>query len=122
MAATVLLYNLAPAKAQHLQVLCARQGVRAVEVATVDQGKTIGALLGLPLPAAQVGNRPGTVPGEMLVLSGFTSPALDDFLNGFSAAGVSSIPLKAVVTAHNLTWTGVDLYTELEKEHRAVGR
>lgn len=121
MAATVLLYNVAGAKAKALGELCAAQGVRGVSVPPAQQGKTIGALLGLPLPAAQVGERAGTVPGEMLVLSGFTAHALDAFLDGFAAAGVPPIPLKAVVTAHNLAWTGVQLYLELLKERRGQG-
>lgn len=116
MAATVLLYNLPGPKAGPLRTLCARQGVRAVEVSPADQGKSIGALLGLPLPARP---GPGTVPGELLVLSGFTAQALDAFLDGFGPAGVGPIPLKAVVTPHNLAWTGVELYLELLKERRA---
>lgn len=119
MAATVLLYNLAAPKAEKLQALCARQGVRAVTVPPQDQGRTIGQLLGLPVPAKNGPGGPGTVPGEMLVLSGFTPQALDQLLDSLVPAGVGSIPLKAVVTAHNLAWTGVELYLELVKERRA---
>ena len=116
MAATVLLYNLPSPKAGPLLALCARQGVQAVEVPPADQGKPIGALLGLPLPSRP---GPGTVPGELMVLSGFTAPGLDAFLDGFGPAGVGPIPLKAVVTPHNLAWTGVELYLELLKEREA---
>lgn len=122
MPATVLAYNLPTGTQCALERLCRQQGITLQAVSDLDQGKTVGALLGLPLPAAQIGNRPGTVPGEMLVLSAFTSQALEEFLNGFPAAGVPPIPLKAVVTAHNLTWTGVELYAELDKERRAAGR
>lgn len=122
MSATVLAYNLPTDTQIALDRLCRQQGLSLQAVPAVDQGKTVGALLGLPLPAAQLGNRPGTVPGQMLVLSGFTGAVLEEFLNGFSEAGVPPIPLKAVVTAHNLTWTGVELYAELAKEHRAAGR
>lgn len=121
MAATVLCYNITGKKGAELRALCAAQGVRAGTVSPEDQGKTIGALLGLPLPAAQVGNRAGTVPGEMLVLSGFTAAALDAFLDGLAAAGVGPIPLKAVVTAHNITWTGVELYAQLCRELEGRG-
>ncbi len=121
MAATALLYQFDPAKADRLLALCAAQGIQGRVVAPEEQGQTLGALLGIPLPAAQVGTRAGTVPGEMLVLSGFTAPALDAFLGGFAAAGVGRVPLKAVVTAHNLTWTGPDLYVQLYREHQAMG-
>lgn len=122
MSATVLAYNLPTETQCALDRLCRQQGITLQAVPAIDQGKTVGALLGLPLPAAQIGNRPGTVPGQMLVMSAFTGGTLEEFLNGFASAGVPPIPLKAVVTAHNLTWTGVELYAELDKEHRAVGR
>lgn len=122
MSATVLAYNLPGDTLLALDRLCRQQGVALKNVPDADQGKTVGALLGLPLPAAQLGNRPGTVPGTMLVMSAFTSQALEEFLDGFGAAGVPPIPLKAVVTAHNLAWTGVELYVELDKERRAAGR
>lgn len=122
MAPVVLAYNLPSPAHQALGRLCDGQGVSLRRVADVDQGKTIGALLGLPLPAVQVGNRPGTVPGEMLVLSGFGAGALDALLDGFSSAGVPPIPLKAVVTAQNLAWTGVELYAQLDRERRTAQR
>lgn len=113
MAATVLLYNLPAPKADKLQALCTNQSVRAIFVPPWDQGQTIGQLLGLPIPAKP---GPGTVPGELMVLSGFTSQGLDNFLDALVPAGVGSIPMKAVVTPHNLAWTGVELYLELDRE------
>lgn len=120
MAPTVLLYNFTGPRWTPLFDLCAGQGVRAVRVPAGEQGKAIGALLGLPMPPRdQTG--PGTVPGELMVLSGFSDKALDAFLDAFPAAGVPPIPLKAVTTARNLSWTGVELYGELWKERRAAG-
>ena len=116
MAATVLLYNLPAPKADRLQALCDKQGVRAVFVPPQDQGRTIGQLLGLPIPAK---DGPGTVPGELMVLSGFTSEGLDSLLDSLVPAGVGPIPMKAVVTPHNLVWTGVELYLELDRERRS---
>ena len=117
-----LLYNLAPAKEKALLALCDAQGVQGRAVAPADQGRTLGDLLGLPVPAAPAGQTTELVPGEMLVLSGFDGPALDAFLGGFAAAGVPPIPLKAVVTAYNLAWTAPQLYRELSREHQALGR
>lgn len=120
MTPTVLLYNFTGPRWAPLFALCDAQGVRAVRVPAGEQGKTIGALLGLPMPPrAQAG--PGTVPGELMVLSGFSSKALDAFLDAFPAAGVPAVPMKAVTTAQNLAWTGVELYGELWKERRAAG-
>ncbi len=119
MTPTVLLYNFTSPRWEPLLDLCARQGVRAVRVPAGDQGKAIGALLGLPMPLRPQ-NGPGTVPGELMVLSGFSSKTLDAFLDAFPAAGVPSIPMKAVTTARNLTWSGVELYGELWKERQAA--
>lgn len=115
MASTVLFYNLPAPRADKLRALCAQQGVTARAVPPAEQGKTIGALLGLPIPARP---GPGTVPGELLVLSGFTAQGLDELLDALVPAGVGPIPMKAVVTAHNLAWTGVELYLELDRERR----
>lgn len=121
MTPTVLLYNFTSPRWAALFDLCAAQGVRAVPVAPEEQGKAIGALLGLPVPPRpQTG--PGTVPGELMVLSGFSAKALDAFLDAFPAAGVPAIPMKAVTTAQNLAWSGVELYGELWKERRAAGK
>ena len=118
-----LLYNLAPAKEKALLALCDAQGVQGRAVAPADQGRALGDLLGLPVPATPAESTPAElVPGEMLVLSGFDGPALDAFLGGFAAAGVPPIPLKAVVTAYNLAWTAPQLYRELSREHQALGR
>ncbi len=119
MTPTVLLYNFTASRWAPLFDLCAAQGIRAVRVAPGEQGKAIGALLGLPLPPRpQTG--PGTVPGELMVLSGFSSKTLDAFLDAFPTAGVPPIPMKAVTTARNLAWSGVELYGELWKERRAA--
>ncbi len=121
MTPTVLLYNFTSPRWSALFDLCAAQGVRAVRVAPGEQGKAIGALLGLPMPTRPQSG-PGTVPGELMVLSGFSSRTLDAFLDAFPAAGVPSIPMKAVTTAQNLTWSGVELYGELWKERQAAGK
>lgn len=118
MSATVLLYNFSAAKAVALRALCAQQGIRAVEVPAVDQGRPIAALLGLPVPGH---DSAGVVPGELLVLSGFPPSALDRFLDAFPAAAIPPIPYKAVVTPSNLSWTGAELYLELGRERRAMG-
>ncbi len=120
MTPTVLLYNFTSSRWAALFDLCAKQGVRTVRVPAGEQGKAIGALLGLPVPPRpQTG--PGTVPGELMVLSGFSSRTLDAFLDAFPAAGVPSVPMKAVTTAQNLAWSGVELYGELWKERQAAG-
>ncbi len=121
MTPTVLLYNFTSPRWAPLFDLCAAQGVRADPVVPGEQGRAIGALLGLPMPSRPQSG-PGTVPGELMVLSGFSAKTLDAFLDTFPAAGVPSIPMKAVTTAQNLAWSGVELYGELWKERQAAGK
>ena len=39
------------------------------------------------------------------------------FLAGYKQTGAASIPLKAILTPHNIFWTAEALYQELFKEH-----
>lgn len=59
-------------------------------------------------------------PEEMLVMKGFSSAMLDEFLSRMRKAGISRIDLKAVLTPANLNWDSLTLYEELKKEHAAM--
>lgn len=56
---------------------------------------------------------------QAMVMYGFTQRRLDEFLQSMRKAGLPVIPLKAVVTPYNVTWTFRALYEELEKEEEA---
>ena len=55
----------------------------------------------------------------MMVMYGFTGQRLDEFLQNMRKAGLPKIPLKAIVTPHNVNWTFRQLYEELEQEEAA---
>ncbi len=56
---------------------------------------------------------------QMMVMYGFTGQRLDEFLQNMRKAGLPKIPLKAIVTPHNVNWTFRQLYEELEQEEAA---
>ncbi len=57
------------------------------------------------------------IPVPMLVFCGLSSERLDAVLAALRRKGVR-IPHKAVLTPHNAAWTPVQLFSELDKEHR----
>lgn len=56
----------------------------------------------------------------MLLFCGFSAARLDLALNGLRREGLS-VPLKAVLTASNRSWTPLALHDELVREHAALG-
>ena len=55
-----------------------------------------------------------------MVISGISGKKLDTLLNALRENGVK-IPLKAVVTASNQSWTIKQLVKELSAEHERMG-
>lgn len=58
---------------------------------------------------------------QLLLMSNFTSPQLNAVLDALREAGVH-VPLKAVVTKHNKTWSVLALLEELQREREATRR
>lgn len=118
MTPTLLAYQVDPAKLGKMQVVCLRLGIRVQAVAPADFGQTIGAVAGvLPrradAPAA-------ALPGEMLVMAHFRPGMLEGMLQGFRAAHIPPVALKAMLTDTNAAWTAGALYTAIAKEHAAM--
>ena len=109
MTPTLLAYQIEPGKLGKMQVVCLRLGIRV---------QAVGALAGvLPrdpdAPAAPL-------PGEMLVLAHFRPGMLEGLLQGFRAAHIPPVALKAMLTDTNAAWTAPALYTEIAREHAAM--
>ena len=102
-----------------LDKVCAGAGVRLRTVKEEDLGRTVAALCGLP-GAEEGGLNAGPAdPTPALVLWGLDRKGLDAFLDRLRQAQVS-IPLKAVVTDTNRSWTFDSLLKELAAERREV--
>ena len=106
MTPTLLAYQIDPKKLGKMQIVCLRLGIR------------VGALAGvLPrepdAPAAPL-------PGEMLVMAHFRPGLLEGMLQGWRAAHIPPVALKAMLTDTNAAWTAPALYAEIAKEHAAM--
>ena len=114
MTPTLLAYQIDPGKLGRMQVVCLRLGIRVQAVDPADFGQPIGALAG----AADVPAAP--LPGEMLVMAHFRPGMLEGMLQGFRAAHIPPVALKAMLTDTNAAWTAPALYAEIAKEHAAM--
>jgi hypothetical protein len=119
---TIALYHLnKDDRYRKLQSVCIRMGLKCRIIEESQANWTIGSIFhlsGYEPPAEELSN---TAPeGEVLLMNGFTSRRLDEFLRAMAKAGVGKIPLKAIVTADNVKWTFQDLYKELCQEHEQI--
>ena len=101
-----------------MQVVCLRLGIRVQAVDPADFGQPIGALAGVLPRTADVPAAP--LPGEMLVMAHFRPGMLEGMLQGFRAAHIPPVALKAMLTDTNAAWTAPALYAEIAKEHAAM--
>lgn len=117
--ARVLLYNFRnEARRKKLKALLFRLALPSREVEPEEQGYSLGMLLGEP------GEMPGEAADEpfteeMLVMHGLASRQFHGLVDGLRQQGVI-VPLKAVVTPHNIQWTSARLHRELSAEHAAM--
>ena len=117
--ARVLLYNFRnEARRKKVKALLFRLALPSREVEPEEQGYPLGILLG----------EPGEMPGEaaeepfteeMLVMHGLAPRQFHGLVDGLRQQGVL-VPLKAVVTPHNIQWTSARLHQELSAEHAAM--
>ena len=57
---------------------------------------------------------------EFIVFQGFEEDALQDFLRKYKETGLERIPLKAIVTPYNISWTLYDLVEHLKEESKRI--
>lgn len=95
---------------------CRAEGLALIPVSPADTGLTIARLCGGSGPA-QAPALPVDSPAA-LIMNGLDRARLDGFLARLREGGVS-IPLKAMVTPTNQSWTLAALLAELERERDA---
>lgn len=114
----ILLFHVNKEKNLQIDKLCREMGLQAVIVEKRQYNEPLGALAGIQGFAPT--NKPYTgaeFPMEMMVFSGIPSEELDPLLAAYRKQGIAPIPLKAILTPHNVFWTAYRLYGELMKEH-----
>ena len=61
-------------------------------------------------------------PLEMMIFSGTDSAKMHTFLDDYRQTGAQPVPLKAIITPHNIFWTVETLFNELKKEYLHFNR
>ena len=120
--AKVLLYNFTDEKRRRaVKALLLRFAIPCREVSPEAQAYSIGTLLernDLPLPENQ-SEEIEPFSDEMLVMQALSPRQFNGLLDGMRQGGVW-VPLKAVVTPHNIGWSSRRLYGELRMEQEAL--
>lgn len=115
--AMVLCYNMEGQRAEQVRALALAAGIQPFLVPQEAYAQQIGALCGLMEPTDQAYAGPG-FPEEMMLMAFFEKGMLSRFLDGFRAAGLKPVPLKAMLTENNSQWDSLRLHAELMDEYR----
>ena len=95
-------------------------GAEVVPVGKTDYNKPLSVLAGLDTAPGPMAPYAGSaLGGRMIVLCGLED-RLDALLPELAKAGAGPDCLKAVLTVHNRSWNALTLFTELDREHRAL--
>lgn len=113
MSATVLMYCLSVQKEAALRELGEKLSLRMISVPASRHGCTIAQVL--RHEGGECAAKP-PLREEMLVMD-LPGVLLDFFLQGMRQAGVD-VPLKAVLTPTNVSWTAAALQQELQRERQ----
>jgi hypothetical protein len=104
-----------------MQPILIRMGIRARIMDESQIHEKVGTLFKLPgfeQDSQGVENAENAPQEEMMLMNGFSSNRLNEFLVAMRKGGVGVISLKAIVTAENVNWKFIDLYRELSLEHQ----
>lgn len=114
----ILAYNFTPERLQALKLIAMLLKAQCKPVAEEDFLQPVGYLAGIktvaPVEEKYHGDK---IAEEMLFLCGFDRPALDKLLAAIKKSPLQHVKLKAMLTAHNMTWSGLQLLEELIEEH-----
>ena len=115
----ILLYTTDNMKAQKIEALCSSLGVGFRRLTVGDLRFSVASVVSgdykLPLGAAPLPSL--YVQPELMLFSGLKDRTLNAFLKRYRQEKITPIPLKAVVTPFNCSWTLVQLTMQLQREH-----
>lgn len=114
---TVLSYGLDPEREKLLKDVSESLNMKYKKIDPDMAGETVGFLAGFG--GFDSNNTRRASSGECVIFSALTSKRLDALLKTMRERRLA-IPLKAVVTPHNMSKTVEWLITELSREHEAV--
>lgn len=113
-----------PNKKAGLENLCKKLGINIRIVKDDDADKTLISIISGGKYELNGFSKPQVNPGaakklpEFMIFQEFEEDALQEFLQNYRATGLERIPLKAVVTPYNISWTLYDLVEHLKEENR----
>lgn len=118
---TVLLYNFEDSeKLSMLRIALMPLKLYIKQIEKKDYVQPVGFLAGIkeitPVQDAFDGDGFGQ---EMLIFCGLTERKLDKALQALRRRNIK-ISYKAILTESNKTWSGIQLYKELEEEHKRM--
>lgn len=132
----MLAVNFTPKRIAQLKLLALLTKSKIKEVSDEEKSQTVGILLGLTdeeineiaamkqeteetkvHDAMNDTNLPPVVTKEAIILCGFDNPAVNQLLEGIRRGHLRNIPLKAMLTPNNISWTVNSILYELSKEH-----
>ena len=110
-------------KEKQLMELCKQLGISTRKIKENDVNVSLSALAGIsgvPVMAQPEKAPHNYVMPELLIFSGLADGKLDEFLAEYRKKGIEPVSLKAMITAHNISWTVYQLVSELVKERAAI--
>ena len=115
----ILAYNFNKDRLQSLRLVCMMLKIQLKPVARQDLLQPVGALLGIDgierVEESFVGD---DCREEMIFLCGIDRQTLDKLLFAIKRSKLQRIDLKAMLTPHNVGWSGAKLLQELAEEHQ----
>lgn len=114
----VLLYHTPEGVLKRLTPLLRQQGISVRVIRKELYTVPLEMLLGLKQPDKILQNPGIELPEPMLVMHGFSSEGVDTVLKLLRENKIR-IDLKAVTTPTNLSWTGLQMFAELQREREA---
>ncbi len=115
----ILAYNFNKDRLQSLRLVCMMLKIQLKPVVRQDMLQPVGALLGIDgierVEESFVGD---DCREEMIFLCGIDRQTLDKLLFAIKRSKLQRIDLKAMLTPHNVGWSGAKLLQELAEEHQ----
>ena len=120
--ATVLTFNLPREVFERIRARSAVLGLSVKAVPPESFTLPVGAMLGIPASPSGAQMEGGSFSDPMLLMCGLDENQFNQFLQMLRGPGLPRIPLKAVLTPHNVGWNALQLHRELAREHEAMAR
>lgn len=119
---SVLLYNFSDKEIEKkIKAILIQMGIKIKKADHSHLNETVGYLLGIKGVEPSNQSYDGEpMPGQLLVMKGFTGDRLDHFLMQMRRSGIPRIPYKAVITQSNQNWPLKRLYKEIVREHEEL--